>query len=39
MQQKLLCGLKKLMIQSLRILHISNLAFLEKMALLTWIPI
>lgn len=33
---QLLCCLKK-KIQSLKILHISNFAFLEKMALLTWV--
>lgn len=32
---QLLCCLKK--IQSLRILHISNFASLEKMALPTWV--
>lgn len=33
---QLLCCLKK-KIQSLKILHISNFAFLEKMALPTWV--
>lgn len=34
---QLLCCLKKPKVQSLGILHISNFAFLEKMALLTWV--
>lgn len=33
---QLLCCLKTKKVQSLRILHISNFAFLEKMALITW---